>query len=156
MNETVEFIFALLLLELLLIWLAVKLQKAICRRHGKLGWAVLVFCAVSLALCCALLLLSPADISHYVVVLTDQRQHVFSSQAEMEAFLSSLKLKGMQGRKVALVENGTWAPMAAKHMRAVLDTMKNMQTLDRQVTIRSAMNTKNREELAELAQALAL
>ena len=74
----------------------------------------------------------------------------------MEAFLSSLKLKGMQGRKVALVENGTWAPMAAKHMRAVLDTMKNMQTLDRQVTIRSAMNAKNREELAELAQALAL
>ena len=41
-------------------------------------------------------------------------------------------------------------------MRAVLDTMKNMQTLDRQVTIRSAMNAKNREELAELAQALAL
>ena len=79
MNETVEFIFALLLLELLLIWLAVKLQKAICRRHGKLGWAVPVFCAVSLVLCCALLLLSPADISHYVVVLTDQRQHVFSS-----------------------------------------------------------------------------
>ena len=74
----------------------------------------------------------------------------------MEAFLSSLKLKGMQGRKVALVENGTWAPMAAKHMRTVLDTMKNMQTLERQVTIRSAMNAKNREELAELAQALAL
>ncbi len=90
MNETVEFIFALLLLALLLIWLAVKLQKAICRRPGKLGWAVPVFCAVSLVLCCALLLLSPADISHYVVVLTDQRQHVFSSQAEMEAFLSSL------------------------------------------------------------------
>ena len=60
------------------------------------------------------------------------------------------------GVSVALVENGTWAPMAAKHMRAVLDTMKNMQTLDRQVTIRSAMNAKNREELAELAQALAL
>lgn len=48
------------------------------------------------------------------------------------------------------------APMAAKHMRAVLDTMKNMQTLEQQVTIRSAMNAKNREELAELAQALAL
>ena len=89
MNETVEFIFALLLLELLLIWLAVKLQKAICRRHGKLGWAVPVFCA--------LLLLSPADISHYVVVLTDQRQHVFSSQAEMEAFLSSLATTDVAG-----------------------------------------------------------
>ena len=90
MNETLEFIFVLLLLELLLIWLVVKLQKAICRRHGKMGWAVPVFCAVSLALCCALLLLPLADISHYVVVLTDQTRHVFSSQAEMKAFLSSL------------------------------------------------------------------
>ena len=74
----------------------------------------------------------------------------------MEAFLSALKLKGLQGRTVALVENGTWAPMAAKQMRAALETMKNMQALDQQVTIRSAMNAKNREELAELAQALAL
>ena len=44
----------------------------------------------------------------------------------------------------------------AKQMRAALETMKNMQALDQQVTIRSAMNAKNREELAELAQALAL
>ncbi|MFR8176034.1 MAG: hypothetical protein ACLVB5_02465 [Christensenellales bacterium] len=63
----------------------------------------------------------------------------------------------MQGRKVALVENGTWAPMAAKHMRAVLDTMKNMQTLDRQGDDPLGdERAKNREELAELAQALAL
>ena len=41
----------------------------------------------------------------------------------MEAFLSALKLKGLQGRTVALVENGTWAPMAAKQMRAALETI---------------------------------
>ena len=74
----------------------------------------------------------------------------------MDELLRDIAAHNLQKRTVAFMENGTWAPMAAKHMRAVLDTMKNMQTLDRQVTIRSAMNAKNREELAELAQALAL
>ena len=74
----------------------------------------------------------------------------------MEAFLSALKLKGLQGRTVALVENGTWAPMAAKQMRAALETMKTMQALDQQVTIRSAMNAKNREEIEELAKKLVM
>ena len=74
----------------------------------------------------------------------------------MEAFLSALKLKGLQGRTVALVENGTWAPMAAKQMCAALETMKNMQALDQQVTIRSAMNAKNREEIEELAKKLVM
>ena len=55
------------------------------------AWEVGMGCA------CFLLLLSPADISHYVVVLTDQRQHVFSSQAEMEAFLSSLATTDVAG-----------------------------------------------------------
>ena len=74
----------------------------------------------------------------------------------MEAFLSALRLKGLQGRTVALVENGTWAPMAAKQMRAALETMKNMRVLDRQVTIRSAMSEKNREEIEELAKNLVM
>ena len=74
----------------------------------------------------------------------------------MKEFIHHLTERNYQNRTVAFIENGSWAPMAAKHMRAVLDTMKNMQTLEQQVTIRSAMNAKNREELAELAQALAL
>ena len=61
--------------------------------------------------------------------------------------------RGMQGRKVALVgktaRGRRWPPAHAR----VLDTMKkNMQTPEQQVTIRSAMNAKNREELAELAR----
>ena len=70
----------------------------------------------------------------------------------MEAFLSALKLKGLQGRKVALVENGTWAPMAAKQMRTAMEGMKNMTILDTQVTIRSAMSEKNRMEIEQMAK----
>ena len=44
----------------------------------------------------------------------------------------------------------------AKQMRAALETMKNMQALDQQVTIRSAMNAKNREEIEELAKKLVM
>ena len=70
----------------------------------------------------------------------------------MEAFLSILKIKGLQGRMVALMENGTWAPMAAKHMRAAMEGMKNMTILDMQVTIRSAMSEKNRTEIEQMAK----
>lgn len=68
------------------------------------------------------------------------------------AFLSILKIKGLQGRTVALMENGTWAPMAAKHMRAAMEGMKNMTILDTQVTIRSAMSEKNRTEIEQMAK----
>lgn len=70
----------------------------------------------------------------------------------MEAFLSALKIKGLQGRRVALIENGTWAPMAAKQMRAAMEGMKNMTILDTQVTIRSAMSEKNCAEIEQLAK----
>ena len=43
-----------------------------------------------------------------------------------------------------------------EQMRAALETMKNMQALDQQVTIRSAMNAKNREEIEELAKKLVM
>ncbi|MDO5299664.1 MAG: MBL fold metallo-hydrolase [Clostridia bacterium] len=73
----------------------------------------------------------------------------------MEAFLLSLKAKLWQNRDVALLENGTWAPMSAKFMRQALEGMKNIRVRDGQVTIRSAMSEQNRQELAALADALA-
>ena len=72
----------------------------------------------------------------------------------MEQFLIAIKAKNLQGRTVGLIENGTWAPMAGKHMRAVLETMKEMEILPDVVTLRSAMTAKNREEIAHLAEAL--
>lgn len=72
----------------------------------------------------------------------------------MEAFLSALRHKNLQNRTVALMENGTWAPMAAKHMRAALAEMKNITVLDEQVTICSAMDEKCRLQIAAVADAL--
>lgn len=70
----------------------------------------------------------------------------------MEAFLSHLKAKNYQKRTVALVENGSWAPMAAKKMREQLEGMKAVTICEPVVTIKSAMNgdtVKAMEELAE-------
>ena len=58
----------------------------------------------------------------------------------MENLLAHLKTKAFQSRTIALMENGTWAPMAAKLMRAELDGMKNITVCDAVVTIRSAAN----------------
>ena len=69
----------------------------------------------------------------------------------MEDFLYHLKIKNFQNRKVAIVENGSWAPMAAKLMRAYLESMKNIDIIDPVVTIKSAAGEKEMEALAQLA-----
>ena len=52
----------------------------------------------------------------------------------MENLLTHLKTKSFQNRTVGLMENGTWAPMAAKLMRAELESMKNIAVCDTVVT----------------------
>ena len=72
----------------------------------------------------------------------------------MEDFLYHLKIKNFQKRKVGLVENGSWAPMAGKQMRAYFEGMKEISIVEPMVTICSVMNEKNEEELKALADAL--
>ena len=72
----------------------------------------------------------------------------------MEEFLLHLQYKAFQNRTVALVENGSWAPCAAKNMRAVLDTMKQITVLEPTVTIRSAVKPEDEEHLRALAEAV--
>lgn len=60
----------------------------------------------------------------------------------MNDFLHHLKIKGYKNRKVAMVENGSWAPSAAKTMRTYLEEMKNVEICPTVVTIRSAMKKK--------------
>ena len=69
----------------------------------------------------------------------------------MENLLAHLKTKNFQGRTVGLMENGTWAPMAAKLMRAELDGMKNITVCDAVVTIRSAANAAAEAQMDVLA-----
>ena len=69
----------------------------------------------------------------------------------MYDFLHHLKSKGFCNRKVALIENCTWAPMAAKVMKAELEQMKDITLYERIVSIRSAVTEANRQELDALA-----
>ena len=72
----------------------------------------------------------------------------------MENFIRLLKAKGYQNRKVALIENGTWAPMAAKLMTDILSQMKNIELINPTVTIRTTLSKESREQLVTLANEL--
>lgn len=72
----------------------------------------------------------------------------------MEDFLAHLKAKNYQKRTVALMENGSWAPMAAKKMKAYFEDMKNITMLEPVVTIKSTMNAANLKAMEELAEKL--
>lgn len=72
----------------------------------------------------------------------------------MESFLHHLKAKNYQQRAVGLIENGTWAPMAAKQMRALLELMKGVEVRGETVAIRSALNGQNEAALEALCSAL--
>ena len=72
----------------------------------------------------------------------------------MHMFLHKLRLKGYQNRRVALVENGSWAPSAARVMREMLGAMKEVTVLDPAVTIRSRLKASDIPALEALADAL--
>jgi flavorubredoxin len=72
----------------------------------------------------------------------------------MEDFLAHLKAKNYQKRKMAFMENGSWGPIAAKKMKEVVGTMKDITIVDPVVTIRSTMNEDNVKTMEELADAL--
>lgn len=72
----------------------------------------------------------------------------------MHVFLWKLGLKGYQNRTVGIVENGTWAPSAARAMKALIEPMKNITITDPVVTIKSSMKESDRAQLEALADAV--
>ena len=72
----------------------------------------------------------------------------------METFLNILKSKNYQKRTVAIMENGSWAPMAARAMKASLETMKQIEILEPVVSIKSAMNDENVEQMKKVVKEL--
>ena len=72
----------------------------------------------------------------------------------MQDFLHHLQSKAYQNRTIGLIENGSWAPTAAKTMRSILDTMKNITIVEPVVTIKSALKENDIPTLEELADAL--
>lgn len=69
----------------------------------------------------------------------------------MEAFLCHLKSKAYQNRRVGMIENGSWAPSAARTMRAALESMKNVSVCDTVVTVKSVMKAADTEKMESLA-----
>ena len=72
----------------------------------------------------------------------------------MQDFLHHLQAKAFQNRTVGLIENGSWAPTAARTMRNILETMKNITIVEPVVTIKSALKENDIPTLEELADAL--
>lgn len=72
----------------------------------------------------------------------------------MESFIAHLKAKNFQKRQVAFIENGSWAPIAAKKMRAELESLKNITFTNNVVTIISAMKDADIKQIETLADEL--
>ncbi|MBR5881325.1 MAG: flavin reductase, partial [Clostridia bacterium] len=72
----------------------------------------------------------------------------------MREFINHLTERNFQNRTVALIENGSWAPMAAKVMRGMLEKSKNITYTDTTVKILSALNAESNEQLSSMADEL--
>lgn len=72
----------------------------------------------------------------------------------MNDFINHLKSKAFQNRSVALVENGSWAPMAAKTMKAELEKMSNITFIGETITVKTTVKENDIKALGELADAL--
>ncbi len=72
----------------------------------------------------------------------------------MEQFLNKLKERNYQNRKIAIIENGSWAPSANKTMKNILQEMKNIDIIQKSVTIKSTMKQENIAQMEELADCL--
>lgn len=72
----------------------------------------------------------------------------------MDDFLHHLKSKAYQKRTVGIIENGTWAPCAAKAMKEILEKLKDINILEPVVTIKSALKEENMKDMDKLADAV--
>lgn len=69
----------------------------------------------------------------------------------MQQFLNHLKGRNYQNRKIAILENGSWAPSAGKCIKEMIGSMKDIELIEPQVTIKSRMNEENIKQMEQLA-----
>ena len=74
----------------------------------------------------------------------------------MEQFLNHLKERNYQKRKVAIIENGSWAPSAGRCMKKILQEMKNLDIIEPTITIKSKINKQNEEQMKGLGDVLSI
>ena len=86
-----------------------------------------------------------------VLATTTYNNDVFPAMRE---FIYELLERGYKNRKIAIIENGSWAPSAGKKIRGMLEEAKGLTVLETGVTIRSSMTKENEEEIKALAKEL--
>lgn len=86
-----------------------------------------------------------------VLATTTYNAGIFPSMRE---FINHLTERNYQNRTVALIENGSWAPLAAKTMKTMLEGCKNISFTENSVCIRSALNDESSAQLEALAEEL--
>lgn len=89
--------------------------------------------------------------SKLVLATTTYNATVFP---HMQNFIDHLTARNYQGRTVGMIENGAWAPMAAKVMKKMLETSKNLTYTDTTVTVKCALNDASRAQIDALADEL--
>ena len=105
------------------------------------------------------------SVTHYSYVLAECFQYshiVFAAPTfnnglfdSMEHLIRDLAHHNLQNRKVALIQNGSWAPASGKLMAELLSGMKNMEVMEAPVTLKSALAPGQEAELEALAKLLA-
>ena len=91
------------------------------------------------------------DAFRYDTMVVASSSYNFGLFPPMEHFLNHLKGKNYQNRKIAFVENGTWAPSAGKCMKEIVSEMKNIEIVEPMVTIKSRLNEETKKQLIDLA-----
>ena len=89
--------------------------------------------------------------SKLVLATTTYNAEIFP---HMREFINHLTERGYKNRTVGFIENGSWAPLAAKVMKKMLEGSKNLLYTDTTVSIMSAMNDENKKQIDALAQEL--
>ncbi len=91
-------------------------------------------------------------VSHIVLACPTYNGGIYPA---MEHVLLDMKALNLQNRTVALMDNGSWASTSAKQMRAILETMKNMEILEASVSLKSALKDDQTAQIEALADAIA-
>ena len=94
------------------------------------------------------------DAFRYDRLVLASSTHDAGMMPQMENFIAQLRDKNYQNRQVGFIENGSWAPMAAKKMCEALEGCKNLTFCENKITIKSAMKKADLAQLEKLAEEL--
>ncbi len=90
--------------------------------------------------------------SHLFILSTTYNAGIFTP---MEEFVNDLKYHNLQNRKVAIIENGSWAPTAKNLLTAIFTAMKNMTIIDKSVSIKSSLKENQLDDIKAIVQEIA-